>query len=168
MGELVKVLIKCTEAPRTELTAQFNPKELQVDKTVGWTNAQGASTENPPQEFKDPQSSSLSVTLYFDTYESKKDVHKTFVAKLEHMVTIEPSLGRPPLVIFQWNKFSFKGVVESLTQKYTMFLSDGTRCRCEVGFKMKSASEARSATRAHGNQGAGGSGGGAGDSSDGG
>ena len=150
MRELVKVLIKCTEAPRTELTAQFNPKELQVDKSVGWSNAQGASTEDPAQEFKDPQSRSLAVTLYFDTYEQKEDVFKTYVSKLEQMVTIEPSLGRPPLVIFQWNKFSFKGVVESLTQKYTMFLPDGTPCRCEVGFKMKSASEARAATKAHG------------------
>ena len=149
MGKLEKVLIKCKEAPNTQLTAQFNPKELQVDKSVGWTNAHGASSENPAQEFKDPNSSSLSMTLYFDTYESKDDVYETYIKKLEQMVTIEPSLGRPPLVEVQWSKFHFQGVVESLSQKYTMFLENGTRCRCEVAFKMKSASEARSATRSH-------------------
>lgn len=145
MGELVKVLIKAVDAD-IELTAQFNPKELQIDKSVGWTNSQGPQTENPAQEFKDPQSSNLSCTLYFDTYESKRDVYSAYVSKLEKMVTIQDGLGRPPLVIFQWSKFNFKGVVESLSQKYTMFLADGTRCRCEVTFKMKSANAAKVAT----------------------
>jgi hypothetical protein len=41
-----------------------------------------------------------------------------------------------------WGKFVFKGVVESLTQKFTMFLSDGTPVRCEATLKMKKASQA--------------------------
>lgn len=150
MGELVKVLIRCAEAPGVEVTAQFNPKELQVDKQVSWTNSQGPATENPEQEFKEPQSSSLSCTLYFDTFETKADVHGQYVSKLEKMVTIEPSLGRPPLVTFTWGSFTFQGVVESLSQKYTMFLPNGTRCRCEVGFKMKSARGAKVGTKPQG------------------
>ena len=146
-GKLVKVLIKCAEAPKVEVTAQFNPKELQVDKSVSWTNSQGPATEDPEQEFKEPQSSSLSATLYFDTFETKGDVYGQYVSKLEKMVQIESSLGRPPMVIFQWGNFTFKGVVESLSQKYTMFLPNGTRCRCEVGFKMKSAKGAKVGTK---------------------
>ena len=128
------------------VSAQYNPKELQVDKTVSWTNAQGPASEDPEQEFKEPQSRSLNTTLYFDTYETKGDVYATYVSKLEKLVTIVRGIGRPPLVTFTWGSFTFQGVVESLTQKYTMFLSDGTRCRCEVGFKMKSASAAKVAT----------------------
>jgi hypothetical protein len=150
MGELVKVLVKCEEAPSVSVTAQFNPKELQVDKTVSWTNAQGPAAENPEQEFKEPQSASLSCTLYFDTFEKKTDVYAAYVSKLEKMVTIESSLGRPPLVRFVWGHFNFVGVVESLSQKYTMFLPNGTRCRCEVGFKMKSAKAAKVSTKPQG------------------
>ncbi len=146
MGELTKVLIVGSEAG-VNLTAQFNPKELQVDKSVSWTPAQGASTEDPPLEFKEPQSRSLSCTLYFDTYETKADVHSQYISKLEKLVTIVDGVGRPPLVTFTWGSFTFQGVVESLSQKYTMFLSNGTRCRCEVGFKMKSASSAKVATK---------------------
>ena len=142
-GKLVKVLITTADGPQVQVTAQFNPKELQVDKSVSWTNSQGPGSEDPEQEFKEPQSSSLTATLYFDTYESKKDVYAEFISKLEKLVTIEPSLGRPPLTTFTWGSFTFQGVVESLSQKYTMFLSDGTRCRCEVGFKMKSAKGAK-------------------------
>ena len=139
---LVKVLIKCLDAPKSEVTAQFNPKELQVDKTVSWT-AKSSHTEDPFQEFKEPQSSSLSAVLYFDTYESKADVYDQYVNALEDMVRMDSSTGRPPLVAFVWGKFVFQGVVESLSQKYTMFLSDGTRCRCEVNIKMKSAKGAQ-------------------------
>lgn len=138
MAELAKVKIKCFDAPGVEVDAQFNPKELQVDKTVSWT-AKSSHTEDPIQEFKEPQSSNLSVTLYFDTYETKRDVYSQYISTLEKMVTMDSGTGRPPLVGFCWGKFIFKGVVESLSQKYTMFLSDGTRCRCEVSLKMKSA-----------------------------
>ena len=146
---LTKALIKSCDGASVELTVQFNPKELQIDKTVSWTNAQGPVSENPVQEFKEPQSSTLSTTLYFDTYEAKADgksVKKAFIDKLEKLVTIDEGIGRPPLVIFQWGNFQFKGVVESLSQKYTMFFSDGTPCRCEVGFKMKSSSKAQTPT----------------------
>ena len=135
---LVKVLIKCLEAPKSEVTAQFNPKELQVDKTVSWT-AKSSHTEDPIQEFKEPQSSSLSATLYFDTYETKRNVYEQYVSLLEDMVKMDSSTGHPPLVAFVWGNFVYQGVVESLSQKYTMFLETGAPCRCEVGLKMKSA-----------------------------
>src|SRR4051794_2711418 len=116
---LTKVLIKALEGAKAEATAMFNPKELQIDKTVSWTPA-GGHEENPKQEFKEPQSSNLSCTLYFDTYEKKTDVY-SLIKPIEQMVTIDDSLGRPPLVVFVWGKFQFQGVVESLSQKYTMF-----------------------------------------------
>jgi hypothetical protein len=142
---LAKATIKGTEGAKPSLEVQFNPKELQVDKTVSWTPA-GGHEENPTQEFKEPQSSTLNVTLYFDTYETKKDVADV-LKPLEAMATIDPKLGRPPLVLFAWGRFVFQGVVESLSQKFTMFLEDGTRCRCEVGLKMKSARGAKSSAK---------------------
>ena len=148
-GNLIKVLIKAPEAG-VNVEAQFNPKELQVDKSVSWTNAQGPAKENPAQEFKEPQSRNLTATLYFDTYEEKADVYGKYISKLEKLVTIVDSLGRPPKATFTWGNFTFDGVVESLSQKYTMFLENGTRCRCEVGFKMKSASDAKVSTKASG------------------
>ena len=142
-GTLTKAIIKALEgSKKPTLEVQFNPKELQVDKSVSWT-PKSAHDENPKQEFKEPQSATLACTLYFDGFETKKDVFDAAVSKLEQMVTIDPSLGRPPRVIFVWGtKFKFEGVVDSLSQKYTMFLPDGTRVRCEVGFKMRSAKAA--------------------------
>lgn len=139
-----KALIVVDGGPTLEV--QFNPKELQVDKSVSWTNAQGPATEDPVQEFKEPQSRSLSCTLYFDALEQGGDV-SAYTSALEQTVTIKDGLGRPPITRFVWGSFTFKGVVESLTQKYTMFLPDGRACRAEVGLKMKSASDAKVATK---------------------
>ena len=50
--------------------AMFNPKELSVEKSVSWTPKEGADTDEPPAEFSKPTPANLSVTLYFDTYES--------------------------------------------------------------------------------------------------
>jgi len=137
MGELVKVKILANEAG-VNINAQFNPKELQVDKSVSWT-AKSGHDEDPEQEFKEPQAASLSCTLYFDTYEAKTDVYETAIKELEKTVKM-CAVGRPPMTTFSWGRnFVFTGVVESLSQKYTMFLEDGKRVRCEVGFKMKSA-----------------------------
>ena len=44
---------------------------------------------------------------------------------------------RPPTILFIWGRFIFKGVVESLSQKYTMFLSDGTPVRAECALKIR-------------------------------
>ncbi len=137
---LVKAKIVAAEAG-VNLDVHINPKELQVDKTVSWT-AKNSHSEDPKQEFKEPQSSNLTVTLYFDTYEEKKDVYKKYIEDIEKTAKMVSGLGRPPMVIFQWGKFNFTGVTESVSQKYTMFLEDGTRVRCEVAFKMRSASAA--------------------------
>lgn len=141
-----KVQIIAKEGGISPCTAMFNPKELQIDRSISWTNAKGAHEENPEQEFKEPNSAELSCTLYFDTYETKADVAK-LVEPLEKMAMIQdcgPASGKhPPLCVFSWGAFTFQGVIESLSQKYTMFLENGLRVRCEVELKMKSAKAAR-------------------------
>lgn len=146
MGELTKCLFKALEGGAGSCTAMFNPKELQIDKSVSWSPA-GAHDENPTQEFKEPQSSTLAVTLYFDTYETKADV-SGLVKPLELMATMDKGLGRPPLCLFTWGTgIKFQGVFESVSQKYTMFLSNGKPVRAEVSVKMKSANKAEVATK---------------------
>lgn len=155
MGQLVKAKIIAKDAG-VNLEVFFNPKELQVDKTVSWT-AKNSHKEDPIQEYKEPQSASLSVTLYFDGYETNTDVFDSHVKSIEKCALMS-SKGHPPLTIFSWGKFTFKGVVESVSQKYTVFGGDGKRLRCEVGLKMKSASDAT--VSAKGQEAAGPSGGG--------
>ena len=147
MGALIKVVIKAVEGGAGSCTAMFNPKELSLEKTVSWT-PKDSHQEDPTMEYKEPQSSKLGCTLYFDTYEQKSDCYG-LIKPLEAMAKMDKALGHPPLCLFIWGKFQFKGVVASLSQKYTMFLEDGTRVRCEVGLQMQSAFAAVVSTDKH-------------------
>jgi hypothetical protein len=128
----------------------FNPKEYSLEKSVEW-DAEKAFTDAPQPEFKAPKPMTLSVTLQFDTYEERTNVRDKWVRQIEKLTMMTKQFDkdgknasktdkqkyRPPVILFVWGRFTFKGVVESLSQKYTMFLSDGTPVRAECGLKLR-------------------------------
>jgi hypothetical protein len=128
----------------------FNPKEYSLEKSVEW-DAEKAFSDAPQPEFKAPKPMTLSVTLQFDTYEERVNVRDKWVRKIEKLAFMKQQLPkdgkgaskadkqkyRPPVILFVWGRFSFKGVIESLSQKYTMFLSDGTPVRAECALKIR-------------------------------
>ena len=120
----------------------FNPKEMVVEKQVQWTQKEGAVNDAPPEEFTKPTPATLSVTLHFDTYEKKSPV-TSYTSQVEKMAMIVEGLKRPPICMFVWGNFVFKGVVDSLSQKFTMFLGDGTPVRAECTLKLKRADSAQ-------------------------
>lgn len=131
----------------------FNPKEYSLEKAVEW-DSEKAWNDAPPPEFKAPKPMTLSVTLQFDSYEERANVRDKWVRKLEKltMMKTQPKSDkdfknhkkdlRPPVILFVWGRFTFKGVIESLSQKYTMFLSDGTPVRAECALKIRNVLDA--------------------------
>ena len=129
----------------------FNPKEYSLEKGVDWESAK-AKSDAPVPEFKQPKPMTLSVTLQFDTYEERCSVRDKYIRKLERLtfmnaqdVKNEKDVKKhaPPQVRFVWGKLSFRGVLESLSQKYTMFLSDGTPVRCECAIKIRNVEDTK-------------------------
>lgn len=128
----------------------FNPKEYSLEKSVEW-DAEKAFSDAPQPEFKAPKPMTLSVTLQFDTYEERVNVRDKWVRSIEKLTVMKQPLKndgkgasakdkqkyRPPTILFVWGRFTFKGVIESLSQKYTMFLSDGTPVRAECALKIR-------------------------------
>jgi hypothetical protein len=141
--KLEKLVLKSEKGD--SVTALFNPKEMGIDKSVPWQQQKDAKGDAPPVEFTTGAPKSMSFELLFDLFEDKGDVHDTYISKLEKMVMIDPGLKRPPMVTVAWsNKFpAFKGVVESMNVKYTMFLNTGSPCRCTVTMKVKEAQSAQ-------------------------
>ena len=141
-----KVMIQAKEIGVT-VKAMFNPKELSIEKSVSWTPKEGSQSDEPPAEFSKPTPANLSVTLYFDTYEEGGDVYAKYVHDLELLAMVIADKKRFLHCLFVWGKQIFQGVIISLTQKYTMFLSDGTRVRCECAVKMMAASSAETGSK---------------------
>jgi nucleoid-associated protein YgaU len=131
----------------------FNPKEYSLEKSVSW-DTEKAFSDAPHPEFTKPSAMTLSVTLQFDTYEDRVSVRQKYTKHIERLAMMrgqpkkedkptkdEKKKLAPPVVLFVWGKFIFRGVVDSLSQKFTMFLADGTPVRAEIALKLRNVLE---------------------------
>lgn len=133
----------------TVLAAQYNPKEVQVDRTASWTETPNRNGNQPELTYGSTTARSLSFELLFDTYESGADVHERYVRHLVGLMdVIDSSPGaredqkRPPRVQLVWGRGMppFVGVVASVSTKYTLFLPDGRPVRALCSCKFTEAS----------------------------
>jgi hypothetical protein len=128
------------ELDRIELP--FNPKEWSITHAAEW-KSETTKKSAPPPEFKGPKPSSANVEIFLD--ESDRDggdISKT-VDRLKKLVAPEQSsvsANKPsaPHVLFEWGKaITFRGYVDSVAVKYTMFRGQGTPIRGTVTVAMK-------------------------------
>jgi hypothetical protein len=138
-----------------ECTAMFNPKEIQIDKSVPWQKHKNSKGDSPDLEFTSAEGRVLSMELFFDTYETGKDVYASHIKELFAMTkrmseTVDKD-KHPPKVKVIWASTeswfigeAFVGVFEQLGVKYTMFLPNGTPVRATCQVKIR---EAKNATK---------------------
>lgn len=130
------------------LAAQFNPKEIQVDRSAAWTETQNPSATQPELTYGGTTGRTIAVELLFDTYESGRDVNEEYVRHLVRMMDVinpDPRAPedqrRPPRVQLVWGSTlpRLVVVVASVTTKYTMFLPNGTAVRAVCSCKFTEA-----------------------------
>ena len=138
------------------VTAQYNPKELQVDKNIPWSKKNQANQANPTGlhlEFTGAEGRTMSVELLFDGYEQKSSVAAP-IDMLNQMASVldaestDENKRRPHLCVCTWGSTvdNFRCVIESLSAKYTMFGDDGTPLRATCTVKLKEADVVSKAT----------------------
>jgi predicted secreted protein len=130
------------------VTCMFNPKEYTFSKQNTWTSKERKGTNLALYEFGSGQPTTLQMQLFFDTYmsDAQKDVRKAYTEAVWDMMKVDPGLaslnntsghssskskkGRPPVVGFQWGStWTFKAVITSIKERFTLFLPDGTPVR---------------------------------------
>ncbi len=123
----------------------FNPKEITTDKQVQWNLHKTSELDEATLEFTTAQPATMQFEAFFDCFEAEqladKDVYKKYISKLEKFALVQEDKKRPPMVTFTWGSAMpvFKGVVEDINVKYTLFLPDGTPTRATVQVKLKRA-----------------------------
>lgn len=143
--KLEKLTIVSIDSPTIRVEAQFNPKEISVDKSVPWNKHKNPKGDIPMLEFTNAENRNMSFELFFDTSEQETPVWAK-VEPLHKMTMIRPagqeSEKHPPRVMVAWGGLQpFKGVIESLSIKYTMFSSNGTPVRATCSLKIKEVDE---------------------------
>jgi hypothetical protein len=128
----------------TKVQAQYNPKQLQVTRSVPWQKVNQANGQGIHLEFTGAEGRGVTVELLFDGYEQGASIAGS-VAVLEKLSSVrDPSstsedMRRPHRCVATWGGTlpSFRCVIEALSTTYTMFGSDGTplRATCTVTLK---------------------------------
>ncbi|EEE35837.1 peptidoglycan-binding LysM [Rhodobacteraceae bacterium KLH11] len=116
----------------------FNPSEYAVEYGVSFQETAVPGLSNPILQFVNGAAEVLSMDLLFDTYTDGGGADVSEVtANFIKMLTIDGETHAPPRVLFKWGVFSFRAIVEKISQRFTMFLGDGTpvRATLQVTFK---------------------------------
>jgi hypothetical protein len=114
----------------------FNPNEyaLESSNQYAWHTIPGLN--QPIAQFVSGEATTLSMDLFFDTYEAGKDV-RTHTSKITGLLDVDKDLHAPPMCKFVWGTLQFKGIVEKVSQKYTMFLETGVPVRATLSVTFK-------------------------------
>ncbi|GAA3812822.1 peptidoglycan-binding protein [Sphaerisporangium flaviroseum] len=142
--------------------ALFNPHEISRSRSVGWYErrvahqSSGWTWADTEQQFLYVGAETLSIELFFDTYESRSEASAlqraasfvlpenpfqgsdaTDVRRLTDQVAklaeVDRQTHRPPICRLVWGAtYIFTGVLTQLDQRFTLFLADGTPVRATL------------------------------------
>jgi nucleoid-associated protein YgaU len=122
--------------------AKFNPSRLTFSRAVRWGEQPAAKRDNPELQFTGADPASLSLDLFFDTYDDPelcKSSVRDHTNKLRDLTLVDGGLHRPPVCRLQWGEqhVFFQGVLAQLETQFTMFMDDGTpvRATCRGTFR---------------------------------
>lgn len=114
--------------------ALFNPQQLTISKSVHWPRIPVGESDVMRSQFTHGNPATLSLELFFDTYEQGIDV-RLMTMLVENLTTVRGALHRPPICKLIWGLqgIFFEGFLTGLTQNFTMFLATGTPVRATLG-----------------------------------
>lgn len=128
-----------------EFEVLFNPTGYSIEGGNTWKE-QERERKKPELQFTGQSLKKLSMELFFDTYEQKEDVRQ-YTGKVARLLvpSVDESNGkRPPKCKISWgpqdpgnSDFPFVGVLETLTQQFVLFDSDGTPIRAKLSVSFK-------------------------------
>jgi nucleoid-associated protein YgaU len=146
--------------PEQHVRALFNPSEISISRTINYEQQRAVSKADAVsvrQRFRSVEPATLSIELFFDTYESRDDSATWKRAAVSFLAPVNPfqtgdatdvrnqtsqvaqlaepdsHTHKPPVCTLRWGTFDiFVGVLTNLDQRFTMFLNDGTPVRATL------------------------------------
>src|SRR3954463_9416477 len=108
---LEKALLTNT-ATNERIPVMFNPEEYTLQREVNYAQAAIPGLSAPLVQFVHGNQQTLQMELFLDTYEEHRDGDRVvnragedvrkLTRKITDLMSIEPSLHAPPVVLFTW------------------------------------------------------------------
>lgn len=120
----------------------FNPEEYTVNRDNNFAQMTVPGLRGPLLQFVSGNLQTLEMELLVDSYEAHErfteageDV-RALTSQITGLMNIDPDTHAPPVLLFTWGSLVFKCVLARASQRFIMFLPDGTpvRARLQVTF----------------------------------
>jgi len=123
----------------TEIEVLYYPTEYSTEKSNTFSEINVPGLETPYIQYSKGNSGSISMELFYDTFEENSDVRK-HTKKISDLLNIDEDLHAPPPLSFIWGMPAaepFTCVLEKVSTKYTMFSSKGHPVRARLNITLK-------------------------------
>lgn len=119
----------------------YNPEELKVEQGNAYAEIPVPGLDAPPLQYIRGKARTLSMELFFDTYESGEDV-RAHTGPIVALLDRGPRTMAPPVLLFSLGRVRFRCVLLEAGQRYTLFLRDGTPVRSTLSVRFQEYAEA--------------------------
>lgn len=142
------------------MSVQYNPTEFSMTKGVQYAEIGIPGLNQPIQQFVNGSAETVTVDLFFDTTEIAMDESEEVKAvtlltdRFYQLVRVNNDIKAPPVCLFSWGEKGFPGstlqlgsmrlrqngfkcIVESITQKFTLFSPLGLPLRATLTIKLR-------------------------------
>jgi hypothetical protein len=152
MVMLVKAIFTRKDNPSLVVPCMFNPEEFTVEKSNQFSEVSIPGLSAPIFQFVKGNARTVSLELFFDTYEERIDVRiftdritgwdaGSMFSKLpdgaKGLMDIDSELHAPPVCLFVWGTFVFQCIIDRVSKKFTMFLPAGIPVRATLSVSLK-------------------------------
>ena len=116
----------------------FNPTEYSLAISNNYQEKSLPGLSSPILQFVNGESQILTMDLLFDTWTNGGGSDVTeLTGKFVKTLAIDADLHAPSPVEFAWGNLTFKAVVQSLSQRFTMFNASGQPVRATLSVSFK-------------------------------
>ena len=135
LARLAKATITNTDTSE-RIQVMYNPEELKLDQGNHFSEVGIPGLDAPPLQYVRGKARTLSMDLFFDTYEADEDV-RMHTGPLVQLLDKNPATKAPPVLLFSMGQFNFQCVLVDASQRFTMFRRDGTPVRSIVSARFQ-------------------------------
>jgi len=127
LSQLSKAILINT-VTNAQFPVLYNPEEYKLEQGNTFAEVGIPGLNTPPIQYVRGRARTLSMDLFFDTYELDEDV-RTYTDQIVQLLDKLPQTQAPPVLLFSMGPFNFQCVLVDAGQRFTMFARDGTPVR---------------------------------------
>lgn len=134
-AQLAKAVIVNQQSGQ-RIEVMYNPEEYRIDQGNEIAEIGVPGLAKPPIHYVRGRARTLSMELFFDTYERAQDV-RVHTQRVVELLDPNPRTFAPPVLLFVMGYFAFECVLLEVNQQFTMFLADGTPVRARLSVRFQ-------------------------------